>query len=84
MVSFFCGHGLVLVNVYIILKTLCDCEEGKVKPTSHYEFWRLDLLAKINTANFGGRDHLVSEVQNLGTREIMSLHLLVLFQHRGR
>ena len=32
----FWGHGLVLVDSYIIYKTLC--EEVKVNPMSHYEF----------------------------------------------
>ena len=58
---FFWGHGLVLANAYIIYKTLC--EEVKVKPMSHYEFRRLVCLTKVDIANCGGRDHLVSAVQ---------------------
>ena len=61
---FFQDHGLVLVNAYIIYKT--QCEEVKVKPTSHYEFQRLDCLAKIDPNFFGSRDHLVSAVQRRG------------------
>ena len=54
---FFWGHGLVLVNAYIIYKKLC--EEGKVKPMIPYEFRRLVFLANIDPTNFGGRYHLV-------------------------
>ena len=36
---------------------------------SHYEFWCLFFLAKIDPTNFGGRDHLVSAVQRQGIRK---------------
>ena len=64
---FFWRHGLVLANAYIIYKTLC--EEGKVKPMSHYEFRRLVCLTKVDTTHFGGRAHLVSAVQRRGIRK---------------
>ena len=57
----FCGHVLVLVKSYIILKTLC--EEVNTKPMTHYEFWCLVLLENIDLMHFGGCDHLVSAVQ---------------------
>ena len=47
-----------------MVKTLC--EEGKANPISNYEFWRLVCLANIYPTNFGGRDHLVSVVQQKG------------------
>ena len=60
-------YVLFIVNLYIIYKT--PCEEGKVNTMSHYEFWRLVCLAKIDPTNFGGRDHLVSAVQRQGIRK---------------
>ena len=60
----FWGHVLVLVNAYIIYKTLC--EQGKMKPMSHYQFQCLVCLANIDPTNFGGRNHLVSVVHYQG------------------
>ena len=36
---------------------------------SHNEFWRLVFLANIDPTKFGSRDHLVSAVQQRGTRK---------------
>ena len=60
----FWGHGQVLVNAYIVYKTLC--EEVKVNSMSRYDLWRLVFLSKIDPTHFGGRDHLVSAIQQQG------------------
>ena len=78
----FWGHGVVLANAYIIYKKLF--EEGKVKPMSHYEFQRMTCLSKFDPKRFDSCDHLVSADQRQGIRKSMSIHLLLLFQHRGR
>ena len=39
-----------------------------MKPMSHYEFQRLVYLVKIDPTNLGGRNHLVSMVQQQGIR----------------
>ena len=38
-------------------------------PISHYEFQHLFLLDKIGPTNFGGRNHLVSEVQRIREKD---------------
>ena len=65
--------------IYITL-----CEEGNVQPMSHYEFWRLVYLEKIEPKNFGVRNNMVSAVKQRGIRKMMGLHLLLLFQHGRR
>ena len=75
----FWGHGLVLINAYIIYKTLCG--EGKVKPMRDYEFRHLVCLAKIDPKTFSICNNLVSAVQRQVIRKDMGLHLLILFQH---
>ena len=80
-ILFWC-HGLILVNVYTIYKTIY--EEVKVKSMSHYEFWRLVWLAKIDPTKFGCRDHMVSLVQDRGIRENYGIHLLITFQHKNQ
>ena len=57
-------HGLVLVNAYIIYKTLC--EEGKVNIMSGYEVF----FAKICLTNFGGHNYPVSAVQRQGINKL--------------
>ena len=79
---FFWFHGPVLVNTYIVYKTLC--EEGKVNPTRNYKFWRLFLLAKTDPKNFGRRDHLVLAVQFQGIIKSVGLLLLLFFHQRSK
>ena len=64
---FFLGQGLVFANEYIITKHYVKGD--KVNPMSHYEFWHLVFLAKINPTIFCGRDYLVSAVQRQGIRK---------------
>ena len=63
----FWGRVLVLVNTYIIYKTLY--KKGKVNYMTNYEFWRLVCLVNIDPTNFGGRDHMFSAVQHRGIRK---------------
>ena len=63
----FWGHGLILVNAYIIYKTLC--EEENVNLMSNYEFWPLVFLVNIDHRNCGARDNMISAVQLIGIRK---------------
>ena len=64
---FFWGHLIVLVNEYIIYKTIC--EKCKINPTSHYGFRRRVFLANIEPTFFCGGYHLVLAVRHQGIRE---------------
>ena len=39
-----------------------------MNPMDHYECWNMVLWERIDSTNFGGCDHLVSEVQFRGNR----------------
>ena len=57
-VLFWWGHGVNIVNSYVIFKT--ECELKSIRPMIHYELWRQLVLSKLHPQTFRGWDHLVS------------------------
>ena len=76
---FFWGHGLIIVNVYIIYKTFF--EEGKVNTIIHYYFGIWFYWRRLTPLIFLSAIIWFLRFNAESSRRSMDLHILVLFRH---